>query len=204
MAQKKERYCYLTHDFPEKALIVAVFFTLNTEPNLLIIPLSTVSKDIHGVIESIKQFVRSLKISKDKKAKQIQEVIDKAILIPITFVKLYPLKKEYWTKSKIDKDLKDRISAFLPALNYVHAYKLLVVPYRKIKKNWEFAAAYPFSIFDDDTEIEKFIYGSDQQIDITAKYAAIYSFGVPKRLNWKTGEVSFVKRESLQKDKIVN
>lgn len=202
--KQKEEYCYLTPDFPESALIVAVFFESKTMPTLMVAPLSTVSKDINEAIESIEEFVETIKISKQKDLKQVQEVIDTAMLIPITFMKLYPLKKEYWTECKIDKDLKDRIYAFLPVLNNLQVYKLLVVPYGHIKKKWEFAAAYPFSVFDDDKDIEKYIFGSNQVVDIRSKYAAIYSFGVPKRLNWKTGEVSVIEKETLQKNRIVN
>lgn len=204
MINKKERYCYLKPDFPEKALITAVFFTTKTMPALMITPLSMVVTDINEAIERIKDFEITIKISKNKDTKKIKEIIDTAMLIPITFVKLYPLKKEYWTKSKIDATLKDRIFAFLPVLNNVQVYKLLVVPFGLVKRKWEFVAAYPFSIFDDDKDIEKFIYGSTQCVNIKAKYAAIYSFGVPKRLNWKTGEVSVIEKEIPQKNRIVN
>lgn len=204
MKQKKERYCYLKPDFPENALITAVFFAVKKMPALMVTPLSMVSTDINEVIESIKDFVRTIKISQNKDVKQVQEIIDTAMLIPITFVKLYPLKKEYWTKGKIDETLKDRIFAFLPVLNNIQAYKLLVVPFGLVKKKWGFVAAYPFSIFDDDKDIEKFIYGSNQKVNIKAKYAAIYSFGVPKRLNWKTGEVSVIEKETIEKNRIVN
>ena len=204
MVQKKERYCYLTPDFPKNALIVAVFFATKVMPELMVTPLSTVSKDIKEAIKSIEEFAEIVKTSKNEEIKQVQEIIDTAMLIPITFVKLYPLKKEYWTKCEINKDLKERIFAFLPVLNNFPAYKLLVVPFGHVDKKWEFDAAYPFSMFDDDEELEKFIYGSNQQVDITAKYAAIYSFGIAKRLNWKTGEVSVIEKEIPQNNRIIN
>lgn len=201
---KKERYFYLTPDFPKNAFIVAVFFTTKIKPPVMITPLLTISKDLKGAIESIKEFVEVITFSKSENAKQVQVVIDTAMLIPITFIKLYPLKKEYWTKGKIDKDIIDRIFAFLPVLNNLQVYKLLVLPFWHNKKKWEFNAAYPFSIFDGDKDIEKFIYGSKQKIDMTAKFGAIYSFGAPKRLNWKTGEVSIIEKEIPEKNRIVN
>lgn len=203
MTKKKEKYCYLTPNFPKEAFMVAVFFTSTITP-LMITPLSAISENIDDVIERINEFVKELKITDNKNAKEIMEVIDRGVLIPITFQKLFPLKKEHWTKAVKDPNLLDRIFAFLPAMNKPQFYKLLVVPYGHVKKHWEFSIAYPFSIFSEDSEIEKFIYGSEQVVDIGAKYAAIYSFGVPKRLNWKTGEVSEIDKTKPEENKTAN
>lgn len=196
------KYCYLTPDFPKEALMVSVFFTSKTVP-LIITPLSTVSRDLTSAVKNIEDFVETLKNTENEDAKEILEVIEIAMITPIIFQNLYPLKKEHWTEKK-DPGLKDRIYAFVPVLNNLPFYKLLVVPYGCVKKKWEFAVAYPFSIFDDKKEVEKYIYGSEQVVDRRAKYAAFYSFLIPKRLNWKTKEVSVIEKEIPEKNKIIN
>lgn len=197
-----KKYCYLTPDFPKEALMVSIFFTSKDIP-LMITPLSTISTSLDSAIDSIEEFVEAIKISENEDAKRILEVFDIAMITPITFQNLYPLKKEHWTGKK-DPGLRDRVFAFVPVLNNLQLNKLLVLPFGLYKKKWEFAAAYPFSIFDGKEEVERYILGSEQVVDIRAKYAAFYSFGESKRLNWKTGEVSIIKKEVPQKTKIVN
>lgn len=200
---KKEKCCYLTPNYPKEAFMVVLFFTSKEIP-LMIIPLSTISKNIDDAIESIYNFVESLKNTENEDAKKISEVIDIGVLLPITFQKLFPLKKDYWTKTSKESVIDDKILAFLPVINNPHFYKLLVVPYGHIKKHWEFCVSYPFSMFSEDLEIEKFIYRSNQVVDIEAKYAAVYSFGAPKRLNWKTGEISDIEKNIPKRPKVVN
>lgn len=85
-------------------------------------------------------------------------------------------------------------------------HKLLVVSSIYVKKanHFELCAAYPFSIFAEDKEIEKFIYGSNQKVDIRANNAALYLFGEAKRYNWKTGIVSEIEKTKPKEDKVVN
>lgn len=186
----KNRNCYLTPDFPKEALMVSVFFTSKIIP-LMSTPLTTVAININGVIASIKEFTESAKISKNENAKEILDVFDIAMITPIIFQNLYPLKKEFWTGKK-DPSLTDRIFAFVPVLNKLQFYRLMVVPFGFAKKKWEFIAYYPFNLFDGNQEVEKYLYGSDHIIDKRAKYVAFYSFGTSKRLNWKTGEISMI------------
>lgn len=206
MASKgTKKYCYLTPDFPREAFIVGVFFITKSTP-LMITPLHVVSSDLEVIPKSVEDFKCSIQKSQNKDAKEILEIFNTVMLIPITLQKLYPLKKEFWTKSKKEGDFQERIYAFVPALAHLNLYKLLVTPFNYIKKlnHWEFSALYPFSVFSDDSEIEKYMYASKEIVEIKAKYAAIYSFGIPKRLNLETGEVTEVEKEIPEKSKIVN
>lgn len=201
MANKK-KYCYLTPDFPKKAFMVALFFSTEKVP-LMTLPLSGVSTSIDNVSRTVTDFLEGLKKNKyGSKA----EIINMAILVPITFQKLVPLKKEFWHKHTNDPKFLDKITAFAPALSYPNLYKLLVLPsgYIENLNHWEFSAAFPFSVFSDDPEIEKFMFASKDVVEIKAKYAALYSFENPKKLNLKTGEVSEIEKQPPQRPKIVN
>lgn len=202
MTGKDKRFCYLTPDFPKSAYIVVLFFKTKKAP-LMTLPLSNIFTSIEDISTAIDDFYKHLFKSKHGKN---TEIMESAILIPITFQKLFPLKKDYWEIHTENLKFVDKILAFVPALANPHLYKLLVVPCAYIKKlnHWEFAVNYPFSIFTQDSEIEEFMYASKDVVEIKAKYAAFYSLGNPKRYHLETGEVTEIEKQSQEKPKIIN
>lgn len=202
MKNKEKKYCYLTPDFPKEAFIIVLLFNIAKVQSMLM-PLSTVIKNIDEADKCIADFLIGVNKLKNHDKIKFSEF---AMIVPITLEKLFPLKKDYWTKCKLDPKYDDKFYVFIPAITNMSFHKLLVVPYKYIKKinHWELCAAYPFSIFDEDKEIEKFIYGSNQKVDVRAKYAALYVFGEAKRYNWKTGVVSEIEKTNPKENKIVN
>ncbi len=200
---QKEKYCYLTPDFPKEAFIIVATLSSITKLPLMFTPLSYVIKNMEEADKCIEDFIIGInKLANEDKIK----VLEYTMIIPITLEKLFPLKKDYWTKGKIDPKYDDKFFAFLPAISNRSFYKILVEPCEYVKKtnHWELHVAYPFSVFDDDKEVEKYIYGSDNVVDTRAKYVALYLFGEAKRYNWKTGEISDVEKNKPKKPKIVN
>lgn len=196
-----KKFCYLTPNFPKKGYFAAVFFSSTKNP-LWILPVSAVSQNMDEITDSIVEIIQEAGKNIASKIRFLED----AIFFPIKFQKLIPLKEEYWTRCQVNPDFQDKILAFAPAVMTPNLYKLLVVPYSYLEKekHWQFCAAYPFSVFSDDQEIEQFMYGSDQKVEIKAKYAAAYSLGAGKRLNWKTGEIKEFEIPISSKPKIIN
>lgn len=116
-------------------------------------------------------------------------IVDTSVIVPITLQRLYPLKREFWENPSVHYDAFDRLKGFWNAVERPNFYQLLVTPLW-VNKELFFHAAIPFYVSSTDRDIESFMLTSDYPVDERAKFAALYTLGIPLRFNWKTGDVT--------------
>lgn len=194
------KYCYLDPDFPDTAF-AAVILLRSEELGLSILPFDFIYVDIEDIKKSVHLVFEEI-------SKQSNEMIieDNILVFPITLQKRYPLKRAFWSTNVPKYSISHKVKAFIPLIDRPFLYKLLVTPafYETKHKRWYLNATYPFSIFAEDTEIEEFMFNSDQPVYQKAKNAALYTLELPKRLNWKTGEIVEIESDFNKMPKIVS
>ncbi|MBP9719353.1 MAG: hypothetical protein KBD46_02700, partial [Candidatus Levybacteria bacterium] len=144
--------------------------------------------DIYTSLDEIAKDIESCAVEVAKSPSGAMSVHDHALLLPLTFEKHYPLKKEYWENPTEKYTSDDRTRAFLRTMEEKkYQRKLLVTPnpIGKGRNTGGFAAALPF--FEKDAKmIEHFMRQSDWSVEIKAKESAIYVMGDIMVFNWKT------------------
>src|SRR5947209_5078432 len=93
--EKSKKYCYIEPKFPKKAYAVVLFIS-SPDSDLAILPFSFIYTDLNSISESVAESIKDIKAS----STQEFDVADMVGVFPLTFQKNFPLKKEYWTKSK--------------------------------------------------------------------------------------------------------
>jgi hypothetical protein len=127
------------------------------------------------------------------------EIDETAILLPVHFVRFFPLEKRFWSKPTVHYDTSIRVSLFSHLLKRSTLYSLLVTPTSEKGKE-KFAAAVPFYGNGDDRSLERFMALSDFPVDTAARNAAVYSVSEPITVNWKTGDIGKWKKEAVSRD----
>lgn len=174
----------LTPDFPTSAYISLVFM-VEGENIIGIYPMSSVYESLDDIAQSIFAAADSL-VENDT-----YEVHEVALVLPIKFHSLFPLKREYWENPKDHFDDMHRVKAFAPVIRFPELYQLLVTPSQLDKDGrWHFTAALPFTVSDRTPAIlEQFMLNSDFPVFSQADSSAIYLIGKSSHFNWRTGEI---------------
>lgn len=174
-----------------------MIFMEDRNGDLRLIPLDLIYISIEASFKAIRDLRREL-VGKEWK------VLNYAAYLPIKLNRLFPLKKEFWVKSEAKDITPERIHAFILMSNNPLTYLLPVVPRENRKTKWKLAVDFPFSIFTNDTEIEEYMYKSNSVVTPKASSAAIYTLGLPKRLNLLTGQFEKFERTNIVKQKIIS
>lgn len=190
MPRKKPiQYCSLTPEFPETAYLLFLFVMHQGEA-VGMVPLEAIYPTINEASEAVENVLANL-----GETKHIA-VPEEALLIPITFSALFPMREEFWKKPALSYDQQMRVRAFTPVAQYPTMYSLLVTPYvfDDETKEWYFNATLPMLEANHVHTIEQFMFKSDQVVEPRAKYSAIYTIGQKKRFNWKTKELKDIEQ----------
>jgi len=180
------KYCSLDPDFPEHAFICTLI--LNKE-NKIRAPFF-----LNQVYTNLKELGTEInKISSELVSKPGWQVEENALITEITFVKLYPLKREYWGKPLLDYTFESRDQNLEAALLKPEMHFLLVTPSLFIEKDksWYLTAPIAFLKSASDKTIEKFMLTSNWPVEERAKSAAIYHFSHDLLYNWQTHKTFF-------------
>lgn len=161
-------------NFPSKLWAIVVWLVAN---NGIEIPmcLSIVEKNKAQAIKNAEEAVLEIR-AKFKHS----NVLDYIILVPLTFSKLHPLKKEYWEMPEIRIKEVDRSTSLIKSLVNPDFYYFLVTPTRfKDKGNRIFpTAAFAFKR-EDEEMLGEMMKASDHSVCPEAKNAAVYEPSEP-------------------------
>jgi hypothetical protein len=114
---------------------------------------------------------------------------DHAIFIPINFKELFELKPTYWDNPTNHYDISERFPLMFSLLKNSLLYQILVTPSGIHQETEFFKAAIPLFVNAKPNDIEKFMFLSDYPVEVTAKYAALYTSNSPIGINWITGTI---------------
>lgn len=183
-------YCSKKPHFPKTAYIVFLFFS--KDEKVTVFPMKQVYPDLEIVKDPIIEIVEHIK----KKRSEV-EVSFECAVVPISFKKIIPLKREYWEGQHESYNYDFHLSLFIRLLHKPEFHKLLVVPtdFFPDLNYFKLEAALPLKITAGDIEIEQFIKGSDYEVHETASHAAIYFLNNPFSYNWETGKVRYPERK---------
>jgi len=185
-------FCSQEPNFPEHGFMTFLFI-MHQENTLGVYPLITLFTSMSEVGPTIEEIL-------DKANPEDGAVIsESAIVVPVTFLSRYPLRREFWTNPSHHFDDDNRIKEFMPILTKYQFYQLLVTPASYKKEAWIFHATIPFLISMPGSFVENFMLLSDWPVDQSAKSAGIYAFGQPQRYNWKTQEICRFDEETNKK-----
>lgn len=180
--------------FPKSACVV--FFLLENEERVFTLYPMTL---LYNAIEEIRS--AAVEIEKEMFTRQHMIVNEIALMLPVSFERLYPLKKHHWENPLVHYDNRNRIHGFWPVALYPRLYKVVVIPYH-YKDRTYFEAVIPVYANNADKHVQQFMLCSDYPVNTQIKDAAIYAFGEHFRLNWQTGEIS--QEESIMFSKSVD
>lgn len=117
-------------------------------------------------------------------------ISDVGIILPLEFSRIWELKPEYWNDPSVHFGHMDRSKLFSASLSAPAFYDVLVTPSGMKEGTELFSAAMPIPAGNTDRVIEQFMRTSDYPVDEEAKYAAVYTPGMPFGINIRTGEVT--------------
>lgn len=104
-------------------------------------------------------------------------VIDTMLVIPVSFVKNYPLKKNMWDSPKVELQYDFRFVEYINAINKPDFYNMMVTPmFVKSKKGKIFGYNAAFTFLKTNEEaVDSLTQMSDLYVNPEAKNAGIYS-----------------------------
>lgn len=178
MPKKKAiRLCTVDVPYPMKAYVLTLLITSSTGDKI-IWPLMSLQKDYEDIAESLHEF------RKNATDQELGITIpDLCFVLPVTFSRRYPLRREFWRKPTNPYTTAHRFSAFLHAMDKPSLYSLLVTPSEN-GKDWLYMAALPFLNSTPEVSIEQFMRTSDWPVAEKAKHAAIYTFSSVIIYDW--------------------
>ena len=172
MKKDNLRYQSIDVEFPKKIWVTGVWLVAKdgTEMTMCV---SLVKKSKTLAIKNGKEVVSEI-----RKKFKASSALDDIILVPLTFSKLYPLKKEYWQDSDIKLMELDKSLSFAKSLVSPDFYYLLITPTRYLDKGnkIDFTAAFAFKR-EDEEMLPEMMKASDHPVCPEAKNAAIYEMG---------------------------
>jgi hypothetical protein len=178
-----KKYCYFETNFPTEAFLVTIFVMADdylqgviTLPKIYTDP-KIAGDDIQLHIETAN--LETLRVPED------------AVVTYLKFERLYPLQRKFWRKPTIHYTQWERIKLFSPVVLNPQFYKVLVVPTFIDSSKQTLEAVLPF-IGEEEKTIKNFMLNSDQVVDQSAKFAAIYTCTKAMHFNWKTGDITEV------------
>lgn len=181
MTQEKE-FCTIDPPFPMKGYCVSML-VIKSDGKKAMYPL----EHIYPTLDEVANDIAHIKHheSQDSGIYNISEI---CFVIPITFSRRVPLRKEFWDNPDNNYLPDQRIRAFVHSMNKPDLFTLLVTP-SKPENDWEFLAAIPLPKSATDSTIEQFMLHSDWPVESTAKYAALYKFEKLQVYNWEAKAV---------------
>jgi hypothetical protein len=180
---EEKKYATLQPPYPQRAYFAAVFVQIEGDV-AGVVPFIELRGSVADCTLAIREVLNQMQLGEETK------VPDYAIVVPISLINRYPLRREFWEAPDQQYTDELRIRAFLPALNHPEFYHLIVTPwYHDEEKSWTFSAAIPKLSTSNDDIVEQFMLHSTMPVDIRATDAAIYQMEAPLRLNWKTGKI---------------
>lgn len=185
----KKQYCYLEPIFPKEGFVVLVFIFKDDT----IIGLEALSKLFLSPYEASEQIKKEIIQMVDSKEEITATIAPDGVIIPVHFLSLYPLRREYWENPVVHYDIVDRTRLFNEVMKATTEYQLLVTPQYVDEEGIQFLdVAFPFDDIETMKSVEMFMRTSDQVVDQRAKSAAIYTFGKKQKFNWMSGIVKDV------------
>ena len=197
MKTRKEKFCYLTPPFPKSAFMIMLSISKKSNPykTILFYPSKEIFPAINDALENVVY---------DKKAFiKVDDLYfqDVALLIPLTFESLYPLRREFWDDEIHDFTFTDRVAAFIKASVSPDLNQVLVTP-GLFGKKWRFSAAVPFLPTADNKTLEQFMLHSNWPVDERAKYAGIYKMEKSVYINLKTRQIKPINLLPVENSKV--
>ena len=168
----KIRYQSIDVEFPKKLWVSAVWLVAYDGTKLPMC-VSVVKKSKSSAIKNGADVVSEIR-NKFKPS----SVLDYIMLVPLTFSKLYPLKKSYWQESEVKLMEIDRSVSLIKSLANPDFYNFLVTPTRfKDKGNKIYlTAAFAFKKEGEDL-LGEMMKASDHSVCPEAKNVAVYNIG---------------------------
>lgn len=178
-----KKYCSIEPSFPNEAFLVTIFVMddeyrqgVITLPKIYTHP-KTAGDDIQIYIDTAN--LKTLIVPED------------AVMLYLKLEKLYPLHRKFWRKPTIHYNHWERLKLFSSVGLNPQFYKVLVVPTFINGPKQTLEAVLPF-IGKGEKTIKNFMMNSDQVVDQSAKYAAIYTCTKTMNFNWKTDNITEV------------
>lgn len=176
-----KRFCYRHPKFPRHGFVACLMLE-NEERTVLMHPLQV-------IYTSLASFQYDLKLLM-KTNPSFETLIGESVLaLPVTFLKLWPLKAEYWSSPEVPLTVQTRQHMFVEAVSNYTFFTLLATPLKYTKPYTMTTAVCPFMNTSTDTAIEKFMKTSSYPVPQSAAEAALYTFEEPYGIDWKTGKM---------------
>lgn len=160
--------------FPKKLWVTAVWLVAHDGTELPI-RLTLVKKSKISAIKYGKEAVTEIR-AKYKPS----NALDHITLIPLSFIKLHPLKRQYWEKGEIKLKDTDISKSFVTSLLHPASYYFLVTPtrYKNIGNKLILTGAFVFKKEDEDL-LGELMKASSHPVNPEAKHVGIYEMGEP-------------------------
>jgi hypothetical protein len=169
-------YCTRDIDYPER-LFLGFVWVYDFEHRPILIPASQLSITPTKVLNYLNEIQDAYKTHG-------AEIINQILIIPLTFQKLVPLKKDHWLPSKIDSNIFETIFEYADAIKEYEDTQVLVATQGVDKSDSEkFAHTAVMSRDTSEARLDKIIVGSETYVDPTSKHAAVYTMEPPVAIN---------------------
>lgn len=177
MARKKHiQYCTREVDFPEK-LFLGFVWVYDFEHRPILIPAAQLSISPEKVVGYLNEIQDAYKTHG-------AEIINQILVVPLTFEKLIPLKKEHWLAPKKDGSVFETIFEYADAIKEFENTQVLAATQGVDKTDSEkFAHTAVMSSDTSMKRLDKIILDSETYVDPTSTHAAIYTMGAPVAIN---------------------
>jgi hypothetical protein len=176
VTRKPVKYCTREVDFPEK-LFLGFVWVYDFEHRPILIPAAQLSVSPEKIVNYLNEIQDAYKTHG-------AEIINQILVVPLTFQKLIPLKKEHWTTPKKDASVFETIFEYADAIKEFEDTQVLAatqgVDYDDSEK---FAHTAVMSKDTSMNRLDKIILDSETFVDPTSKHAALYSMGSPVAIN---------------------
>lgn len=179
--KKNQRFCFRDPRFPETTKAGLMFlYDLKQGHTTALIPFPS--------LDPLKDnFVAWAKEMNEYFRKKHKSVIG-IVVLELKLNRLWKLKKEYWQNPSVDT-IFQYATSFIKVMKVPKLYQILAVANLDDGKHWHYRIAMPFYLTGADETIEKFLCCSKTPVEISAKYAALYTIEKAYGVDITTGEV---------------
>ncbi|MBN1169245.1 hypothetical protein JXA63_05135 [Candidatus Woesebacteria bacterium] len=182
----KIKWQSVTVKFPKKLYLYAIW---TKSESLMIYTTNVLHKSFAEMLKDAKKTVKYYQENSTNE----ETVISAILVMPVSFVKNYPLKKSLWREPKLRLDKFDRLLEFIKAIEKPHFYHLCVTPsFGEIKKGKKRVISFgaPFPIHkSSEKNIDDLMKASDFPVTPEAKNCAIYKFDRVYGYDLESGEI---------------
>lgn len=195
--KKKLSYCSREVDFPQK-LFLGFVWIYDFEHRPILIPATQLSVSPEKIVNYLNEIQEAYKTHG-------AELVNQILVVPLTFEKLVPLKKEHWTSFKKDASVFETIFEYADAIKEYEDTQVLAATQGVDTSDAEkFAHAAVMSRDTSMKRLDKIIVDSETYVDPTSTHAAIYTMGAPVAINPTNNRMIISTREKPEELLYVN